>query len=152
MGHLVDEKCDKCGEQKEMYYRTWCPLCERPEAKQVPVLNFLKVVYHLERKYPDRLVTDKQEWASRNDEVPLKSHKDSLWHLISDRLRNDCYVAFAFKSWAQECDEPDEDGRIMSYDGSIDYTPGFELMQLIVDEFDDEVDGDFDQVLWEISW
>jgi len=144
--------CKECGGALDMYYRPWCPICERPEVKAVPTLNFLKVVKHLEAKYPDRLVTEEQQWASRDTDTPLVSHKRALWSLLCDRIRNDVYVALAFKSWYQECDEPDEEGRIMSYDGSEDYTPGFELMKLIVDEFEDQVEGDFDQVLWEVSW
>ena len=134
----------------DMYYRVWCPICEKPEVKTSPTLNFLQVVKHLEAKYPDRLVTWEQSWASRNDPEPLVSHKDALWDLLCDRIRNDVYVSLGFKSWYEEQDDPDENGRIIH--GTHDYTEAFELMGLIVKEFENEVEGDFDHVLWEVSW
>ena len=152
MTRYLDETCDNCGERKEMYYVPWCPLCEKPETKVRPTLNFLQVVYHLQRKYPDKLVTHEQAWESRNSDNPLACHKDVPWDLMCDRIRNDVYVGLAFKSWYEENYEPDEDGRCMSWDGVKDYAAGFELMKLIVDEFEDQVEGDFDEVLWEVSW
>jgi len=152
MPRYLDEVCDTCGGQKEMYYVPWCSKCERPEPKATYTLNFLQVVRHIERKYPDLIVSDEEAQASWREPVRLESHKDSLWNLISERISNDVYIALGFKMWLEERDDPDENGRYMSYDGSEDYTKGFELMQLIVDEYENEVEGDFDNVLWEISW
>ena len=46
----TDEICESCGVKKQMYYRPWCPLCEKPEVKYSPTLNFLQAQYHIDRK------------------------------------------------------------------------------------------------------
>ena len=150
MSHNVEEKCPTCGGEKEMYYRTWCSLCERPKPKTTYTLNFLKVVRHIERLYPDIILSDDEAQERWREKPRPISHKDALWDLISDRIRNDISITLGFKSWYEEQDDPDEDGRIMH--GEHDYTKAFEIMGLIVQEYEPEIDGDFDNVLWEISW
>jgi len=122
-----------------MYYVPWCSLCDRPKAKKTEVLNYLQVVRHLERKHEDKLDLDTHN-----------GHLRELWMLINERIQNDVTVALCFKTWYEEA-EPDENGEYWSYDKREDYTKAFEMMKLIIDEYEDEVD-DFDNVLWEISW
>jgi len=146
----LDKVCESCGGKKEMYYVPWCSLCERPEPKATYTLNFLKVVRHIERLYPDQIVSEEEAQEKWRETPRLQSHKDALWDLISDRISNDVNIALCFKSWHGEQEPPDENGRIMY--GEQDYTKAFELMGLIVKEYENEVEGDFDNVLWEISW
>lgn len=45
---MVENKCPKCGRKMGMYYRPWCEICDKPEIKQMPVLNFIQAMEHLE--------------------------------------------------------------------------------------------------------
>lgn len=125
------KKCPTCTRKMEMYYSEWCPMCDRPEPVYRETLNLLQVIRHLEIKH--NLDTD-----------PINGHKNNMWSLICERIRNDVHVSFGFKTWYEE------------NAGYIDeeypeYTKAFELMKLIVDEYNDKCE-DLDNVLWEISW
>lgn len=49
-GHNI---CKGCGQPKEMYYKPWCPRCEKPQIEHVPTLNLLQVLRHLEARFPE---------------------------------------------------------------------------------------------------
>lgn len=127
------KKCPTCKREMEMYYSEWCPMCDRPAVKQRPVLNFLQVIRHLEIKH--NLDTDH-----------LTGHQNNMFSLIDERIRNDVYVSFAFKTWYEETVEDDDE---LAYYAE-EYTKAFELMKLIIDEYNDDVD--VDDILWEVSW
>ena len=153
MTRYLDKKCPTCGGQKEMYYVPWCSLCERPEPKVTYTLNFLQVVRHIERIYPDIIVSEDEAQKSWQEPVRLESHKDALWNFISDQINNDISVNLYLKSRYEERDDPDENGKYLSYNGEEDYTKAYEMIKLILDEYDnDSIEGDFDNILWEISW
>lgn len=42
------EKCEICGQEKQMYYQPWCAKCEKPTIQLRRTLNFLQCLEHLE--------------------------------------------------------------------------------------------------------
>ena len=47
----TEDICEKCGEQKEMYYTPWCPVCDTPKPKIQHCLNLLQCYRHVDKKY-----------------------------------------------------------------------------------------------------
>jgi len=47
----VEETCETCGNQKEMYYTPWCPVCDVPKPKIQYCLNLLQCYRHVDKKY-----------------------------------------------------------------------------------------------------
>ena len=115
-------------------------MIRRPEHKMVPVLDFFEVVDYLVEKHD----LDK----SRD------GHKQTLWKLINEQVMNDTSKVCWFKERYEET-PPDENGEWWSYHEVGDpnrknYTKGFQLMKLIIDEYDK--DCNVNDVLWEICW
>lgn len=80
--------CDKCGEEKEMYYVPWCPACDKPQRKQRETLNLIQALRHIEVVTGDYGTPEKYY---------LNGYKRRMWEwLIScDAIpRNDSYSAF----------------------------------------------------------
>jgi len=46
-------ECSKCNGRMDMYYVKWCPLCDKPEPEQKPVLNLLQALTHIGAKTND---------------------------------------------------------------------------------------------------
>jgi len=40
--------CERCGRALEMYYRPWCPVCDKPEKQCLEELNLIQALSHLE--------------------------------------------------------------------------------------------------------
>jgi hypothetical protein len=80
--------CSVCGKPKTMYYAPWCSFCDKPKIYNVPELNFIQCLEHLE--------------AIGNEGI-----KDRLWeHYYSlDEIRNDTSFELCFP-------EEDEGGKI----------------------------------------
>ncbi len=83
------EICDCCGRAKKMYYRIFCPVCEKPEIKLEPTLNFLECLYHLEA-------------------IGYEGIKDRVWKYCCDHnimKSNDSYMNFSFYQDEDETEE-----------------------------------------------
>jgi hypothetical protein len=44
----LKETCEKCGTEKIMYYKIYCPKCTKPELEIVYRYNLLECLYHIE--------------------------------------------------------------------------------------------------------
>ena len=45
---LIMELCEHCGNEKEMYYKPWCPRCEKPDVRGGQVLNLIQALRYIE--------------------------------------------------------------------------------------------------------
>jgi hypothetical protein len=122
---MMASKCETCNEEKVMYYREWCPRCEKPE----PKMNLLQAFYHI-----DRVIYDEH---NQNIDPP---GKDALWHKMCDYgyIKNDTSVSLDFSSWLEDLREEGEDDKdMLTYMDHL--VKAFELDQR-------------DSVSWEVSW
>ncbi len=130
------KKCPTCNAEMEMYYRPWCPLCDRPEVEERKTLNLIQVCRHLVRKHD-------------LDEDQSKGHYRCLWLILCDSnyVNNDTFAQIDFPTWYFErCETNDDED-----DEDYNVERGFELMKLIIDDYDlDNEEGS--RILWEISW
>jgi len=46
--YKVKELCKKCGKPMVMYYRVYCPRCEKPKLKTTEYYNLLECLYYVE--------------------------------------------------------------------------------------------------------
>jgi len=81
----MDEKiCTSCGRQKEMYYKLWCPICEKPIIESVEFYNLIKCLDHIEAighsGYKDRMWNYIMDYVQGND---------SMIHLYNDNEANE---------------------------------------------------------------
>lgn len=69
--------CVKCGRKMEMYYVLWCPFCDKPKVENLPVLNYIQAMRHLEiighKGMKDRLTSKFLDHDNY--------HNDSLFYL-----------------------------------------------------------------------
>ncbi len=123
----MSDNCKECGDPKIMYYREWCPRCEKPERATVETLNLIETMYHI-----DRVIYDE---TNQNVDPP---GKDELWCLMSDYnyIKNDTYVSINFSDWCDDIKLDDNYSNEMK-----------EYMRNIVKEFD--ITG---SIVWNISW
>ncbi len=42
------EKCEKCGTELKVYYKWFCPKCEKPEPKVQTIYNLIRCLYYIE--------------------------------------------------------------------------------------------------------
>lgn len=122
-------KCDTCGDEKVMYYREWCPRCEKPQPKQVLSMNLLQAFYHI-----DRVIFNEHD---QNIDPP---GKDALWHKMCDYgyICNDTSVSLDFSSWLEDMKEDGEENEDMLV-----------YMGHLVEAFELDKKGN---LTWEISW
>ena len=68
--------CPTCNLPKTMYYKPWCPRCEKPEFESIKVLNLMQCLKHMEAL--DIL------------------RKDDVWSTLIKRFEfsNDTYFSF----------------------------------------------------------
>ncbi len=45
---IIMELCEHCGNEKEMYYKPWCPRCEKPDVRGGQVLNLIQALRYIE--------------------------------------------------------------------------------------------------------
>lgn len=111
-----------------MYYREWCPRCEKPEPKTIVSMNLLQAFYHI-----DRVVYGEHD---TNIDPP---GKDELWHMMYDcgYIKNDTSVKLDFASWLEDMKEDNVEEDILTYVGHL------------VEAFELDKKG---SVSWEVSW
>lgn len=70
--------CKTCKQPKTMYYKPWCPRCEKPEFESIKVLNLIQCLKHIETF---GVFT-----------------KDDMWSKFYDRYEfgNDSYFSFGY--------------------------------------------------------
>lgn len=121
--------CKTCNEEKVMYYREWCPRCEKPEPKQIQSMNLLQAFYHI-----DRVI-----YGEHNTNIDPPG-KDELWHLMCDYgyIKNDTSVKLDFASWLENMmKEGNDDKDMLAYIGNL------------VEAFELDKKG---SISWEVSW
>jgi len=67
---MTEKTCKICGQETQIYYKPWCPKCEKPEIQMIPQLNFIQCLKYLEA----------------NGE---KGIEERLWDYFSDYFHND---------------------------------------------------------------
>ncbi|MFA6198847.1 MAG: hypothetical protein WC679_00320 [Bacteroidales bacterium] len=76
--------CECCNKPKQMYYRPWCPRCEKPTIEMLPTLNLFQALYHLEA-------------------IGYTNAKKIVWNYLCDYSNgNDTYLTFNFESMDEE--------------------------------------------------
>jgi hypothetical protein len=68
--------CDRCGQEMEMYFKFYCPWCDKPEPETKEVWNFVKVLTTVER-VSGRKGIKSRLWAFMNDYGNYKVDNDS---------------------------------------------------------------------------
>lgn len=70
------DKCWKCNTEKQMYYKPWCPRCDKPMPHIKKCVNLIQTLNHLE--------------------LDLPGIKDHIWEKMCDYdlIRNDSYTDF----------------------------------------------------------
>jgi len=110
--------CNKCNKEKEMYYKEWCPRCDKPEVKKIESLNLIQVLRYLEcNGYP--------------------GIKDRIWAYCADiyNFHNDSSFYLGFP-------DPDIDSRI-DYENGV-----YDDLMTIKNSFNIEDDGILMDVSW----
>ena len=69
------EKCSKCNREKEMYYVPWCPYCDKPRRRSLPMLNLLKCLRHIE------VITNDLDTY---EPLSLNGYKSRVWAKFND--------------------------------------------------------------------
>lgn len=134
------EKCKGCGHEMEMYYRPWCPRCDKPEKKTVETLNLVQALRHIE------VIT--------GDNHSLTGFKSRIWRYFcdSDWMKgND-----SFFHWSpSEVTEDMTEEEVNEYFGYLEDPINLkEAKQIVKDEnllaktFDIGSKG----ILFEVSW
>ena len=129
MTRWIEERCDNCGNQKEMYYAPWCSLCEMPQPKTITTLNLLQCFRFIDRNF----------FGCLDDNVRL-SAREEVWQVISEwsGFSNDSTVYLPLV----EALDPVENSLGDLSDEAIKY------IQVLVNTFD----LDTREVQWEVSW
>lgn len=70
--------CKKCGRPLEMYYKPWCPVCDKPEKENLTCLNLIQCLNHIE--------------ATNH----RPEYKDRMWKLLFDDIHNDSYMRWVY--------------------------------------------------------
>ena len=73
MTRWVEERCENCGNQKEMYYGPWCSLCEMPPIKTVKTLNLLQAFRFIDRNFYDC-----------TDDTTRLPEREEIWQVIAE--------------------------------------------------------------------
>lgn len=73
--------CEKCGDEKEVYYDLWCPVCEKPELKPIQTLNLIQALRHVR--------------AVSGLDYHNRDTKDWHWFCENCNFTNDSYVHWA---------------------------------------------------------
>lgn len=129
----IDTKaqCEHCGEDKQMYYSLWCPLCEKPQIKSCPTLNFLQAQYHVDRKV----------YGETDSNIDPPGKRD-VWMGLCDGgwIRNDSTTYLPLVPAAEG------DGSIGALDDNA-----IKYLQALVKEFNLDAKEN-DNLQYEISW
>jgi len=96
-------KCEHCGDPLQMYYKPWCPRCDKPEPTQTKVLNFLQCIYHIEA----------MEGMKEIIRGMGTDFKNTLWNGIIEYIRNDTYLDGEFLSIEDPSTIYDPDGTFL---------------------------------------
>ena len=72
-------ECEKCGREMDMYYKLWCPVCDKPIIRHEPILNLIKCLRYLEA-------------------IGHVGIKDRVWNSIPDEIMNDSYYTLGFEN------------------------------------------------------
>ena len=129
MTRWVEEICDNCGNQKEMYYGPWCSLCEMPQPKTITTLNLLQCFRFIDRNF----------FGCHDENVRLPA-REEVWQVISEwsGFSNDSTVYLPLV----EALDPVENSLGDLSDEAIKY------IKVLVNTFD----LDTREVQWEVSW
>jgi hypothetical protein len=128
----MSKTCDKCGNEKKMYYSLWCPTCDTPKMKPVVILNFIQVLvkFCVSKGYAEHATEYDQIWSWACDHCIITG--------------NDSYSTADLSTITEEIDEyvyPHTDTHNVEYVKEF-FTYVGELYE-----------GQLDQtILWEISW
>ena len=72
---MTSEICSKCNQPKKMYYKLWCPRCDKPKVEDMKILNLLKCLHHIEA-------------------IGNPGYKERVWNYLSDSIQgNESIVA-----------------------------------------------------------
>lgn len=80
-------KCEKCGGPLDMYYRKWCPQCEKPEIKLVKELNFFTMAKYLDIHGRPGIKDRLWDWLDGRNDV----HNDVTidFYLVPEEMENE---------------------------------------------------------------
>lgn len=133
MTRWLDEICESCGEQKEMYYRPWCALCEPPEPVVITALNLLKAMRHVDRKV-----------YGQKEDYPRLPGREKVWDYLAEYmgLANDVVIGIDFPDiYDDHCANTSQGGHL-----------GLEGLKYIEDLINEFNLRDYKNMQWEISW
>ena len=122
----------ECGTPKQMYYKPWCPLCEKPEIETIPTLNWIQCCDHIEA-----LTGDVTTFDHEREPMMIEGYKDRMKDLCldPDRWNNDTIQFWGF------CSDDRENGDLTEQQ--------IEDIDLFISTFGLE---EYDHIYLDISW
>jgi hypothetical protein len=83
---MEEQLCEKCNKPKQMYYKVFCPRCDKPQLETKSFYNLFKCMYHIEA-------------------IGSPGYKQRLWENLSDQIQgNDSFIQI----YEEECDENED--------------------------------------------
>jgi hypothetical protein len=78
---MEKELCEKCNEPKDMYYKLWCPRCDKPQLETQEFFNFIRCVRHIEvignPGYKERVWNHIMDYVQGNDSMITLTNDES---------------------------------------------------------------------------
>lgn len=139
MSLKLDKVCDKCNQPLEMYYKPWCPHCEKPQRQSRETLDLIPALEHIEAITGDK---GHPMPGYPQSSMLINGYKDRMWDWMIWRevvRSNDSYTAFI---------RPD-DTDVIAWQYDFQNDQQRQDVKLFCDTFDiDDTNG----VLLDISW
>ena len=72
MGKDLKMKCKTCGNEKQMYYKLWCPVCDIPSVSMEPHINFIQSLDHIDAVYEKGF--HRSNWKTFCEVLEFRNH------------------------------------------------------------------------------
>lgn len=136
MTRWLNETCPTCGDKKEMYNKPVCFKCEKPEVKQISVIDFGAACRRVEVKYGF-------------NEHPLEGPNRKLWELLTEYGWNHNNEAWCWIPLVGMIDEPGAWGPDF---GTQAYSDQYEEVIKFIEALIEEFDLRNQEIYWHISY
>lgn len=95
------KNCEKCDGKLKMYYREYCPRCEKPTMTTLVYLNLLECLYHLEAH-------------------GHKGIKQRIWEYFMDEISNESFFTMSLPPEIEPSDKLYEDLKLIKETWNIE--------------------------------
>jgi predicted amidophosphoribosyltransferase len=98
----LDKICEKCNKPLIMYYKIYCPRCEKPEVEVLKYYNLIKCLYYIEvswipgfkNQFWEHLCKDYDFTNDSTIEIYNDEHSHSTVKTLFKKMgiKKDCYL------------------------------------------------------------